>query len=516
MAAAPGHMREGKTQAYNREITVIAKGASLLFGGTIIGSGLKYLFEAMVARHLGPEMFGLFFLGLTVFTVLGAISTLGFHNGVLRYVALFRGIGDEARVKGTILLSIRIAVVAAAVISLLLLVFSRTISVRLFHEAGLTSVLRLFTLSLVFTVATEIMVFSIQAFQILKYRVLVRMIFEPGLRIVLVVLAFWIGWKLNGVLIAFLVSHIFGAWLALSYLKRVFPLVSDPVQPVYETRKILSFSWPLFFVGFLDQLLVQVSTLMLGHYRTSQEVGVYGAAQRTGFLIPIVLTSFNAIFAPIIADLYNRNEHRALENLFKVVTQWIFTISLPAFLVLAFQAEDILGLWGEQYRAGAVCLVIICCAQMVNCGVGSVGFVIMMTGRTVINLINNVLVFLMILVLNYLLIPRYGLLGAAASLAIALSLINLVRLVEVYLILRIHPYRAAYFKPILAGGLSLAASWAMGCLMKSASGSPLLRLVVQSSVIGLVYVIALLVLGINEEDKIVWRRVKEKILNKGT
>lgn len=508
-------MKDGKAPTYSREITVIAKGAGILFGGTIIGSCLKYLFEAMVARHLGPEMFGLFFLGLTVFTVLGAISTLGFHNGVLRYIALFRGIGDEARVKGTILLSIRIAVIAAAFISFLLWIFSRTISVHIFHKANLTSVLRFFTLGLAFTVATEIVVFSIQAFQVLKYRVLVRMIFEPGLRIILALFAFWLGWKLNGVLVAYLVSQIFGTYLAFSYLKKVFPLTNDQVHPVYETKKILSFSWPLFFVGFLDQLLVQVSTLMLGHYRTIQEVGIYGAAQRTGFLIPIVLTSFNAIFAPIIADLYNRKEYKTLENLFKIVTQWICTISFPVFLIIAFYAEDILRLWGEQYKTGAVCLIVICCAQMINCGVGSVGFVIMMTGRTIINLVNNLIVFLLILSLNYLLIPRYGLLGAAASLAVALSLVNIIRLVEVYLILKIHPYRAAYYKPILAGGSALATSWALGHLLKLMIGSPLLMLVVHSSAIGLAYVIALLVLGINEEDKVVWRKIKEKMLSRG-
>jgi O-antigen/teichoic acid export membrane protein len=140
-----------------------------------------------------------------------------------------------------------------------------------------------------------------------------------------------------------------------------------------------------------------------------------------------------------------------------------------------------------------------------------VGFVIMMTGRTVINLVNNVIVFIMIVVLNSLLIPKFGLLGAAASLAIALGLVNIIRLVEVYLILKIHPYRVAYYKPFLAGALAAAASWALKHFWGPGVGSPLPRLAAHSSIIALVYLLALLGFGINEEEKLIWRRVRGKL-----
>jgi len=508
-------MKDGDVQAYTRDITLIAKSAGIVFGGTMIGTGLKYLFEALVARHLGPELFGLFFLGLTVFSVLGTVSTLGLHNGVLRYVSLFRGVGDRARVKGTILLSLRVVFIVATVFSLLTIIFSRTIGSHLFHEEQLAPVLRIFSLGIVFSTLTEILVFSIQASQIVKYRVLVRMVFEPGSRLVFVIPVFLLGWKLLGVLAAFLLSLVLGTVLGFSYLKKVFPVIQDQTRPVYETKKILSFSWPLFFVGFLDLLIVQISTLMLGHFKTSQEVGIYGAAQRTAFLIPVVLTSFNAIFAPMIADYYHRKEQKMLERLFKIVTKWIFTISFPLFLILALFAEDILRVWGEQYKTGAVCLIIICCAQLINCAVGSVGFVIMMTGRTILNFINDFVVFLMILILNCLLIPRYGILGAAASLAIALSSVNIVRLIEVWLILKIHPYRKDYYKPLLAGGSAVVAAGALNrFLMPNLEGSwP--ALIVNAGLIMLAYGVVLLFFGLDEEEKIIWHRIRAKFFDRG-
>ena len=77
----------------------------LVFIGMLIGSGLKYNYELIVARNLGPELFGLFFLGVAVFRIAEIISTFGLHRGVVRYVALFHGEKDAHRVKGTILLA---------------------------------------------------------------------------------------------------------------------------------------------------------------------------------------------------------------------------------------------------------------------------------------------------------------------------------------------------------------------------------------------------------------------------
>jgi O-antigen/teichoic acid export membrane protein len=506
-------MNDRTASVYGREIATIAKGAGIVFVGTIIGYGLKYLFEVFVARQIGPELFGVFFLGFTIFSVSEKIATLGLPNGVLRFISLFRGANDPARVKGTIGLSIRAVLISATFICLLILVFSHPLAWHVFHKAELSLVLKFFAVGVVFSALTEILVSSTQAFQIMKYKVLVRMIFEPGFRIVMAIPLFFIGPKLPGVLTAFLMSLVIGTFFAFSFLKKVFPSIHDQVRPVYETKAILSFSWPLFFVGFLNLFIVQINTIMLGHFRTSREVGVYGAAQRTAFLIPIILDSFNAIFAPIIADLYHRQEMKTLEHLFKIVTKWIFSVSFPIFLVFILFGKNILSIWGEQYRTATVCLTLICCAQLINCAVGSVGYVIMMTGKTIINLINNLAIVLLIIVLNYLLIPRFGILGAAASLAIALSIINLVRLIEVYILLRIHPYRIDFYKPLLAGLSAVTASLILSHLFGPNIKNGLFALLGNSSAIALIYILVLLLFGLDPEEKIILNRMKTKFIN---
>jgi O-antigen/teichoic acid export membrane protein len=501
---------------FNIEISTIAKGAGIVYFGTFLGIGLKYVFELLVARNLGPRLFGIFFLGFSIFKILERISTVGLHNGVLRYVSIFRSIGDTARIKGTILLSLKIVMAFGLLIFILIALFSPQISTDVFDKPELSSILPLFAAVVVFSVITEIFVYSTLAFQITKYKVLVRMIFEPGARILLVLVTFLLGWKLLGAVYAFCISIIAGMGLAFLCLSRQFPAFNQSrLRPIYETKDILKFSWPLFFVGFFNIALVQINTLLLGYFRESAEIGIYGAAFRTAFLIPIGLESFNTIFAPIISDLYEKKELRKLESLFKIATKWIFTISLPLSLYLVFYAKPILQIWGKDYADGSICLVILAVGQLINCSVGSVGYMITMIGRSKINLANMSGILIMNIVLNLLLIPRYGIIGAAISVTASLALINIIRLVEVMIILKIHPYRWDFFKPLLAGGVTAFVAY----IIKSVDldfQNYLISLVSGLFVFLLVYAGSLLFLGIEKEDKYILEKVKKAIAGRKT
>jgi len=503
---------QNSTQIQSSEIFTIAKGAGIVFIGTIFGTLLKYLFELIVSRQLGPKLFGVFFLAFTIFKVLERLSIVGLHNGVLRYVALFQGEGDKERIKGTILLSIKIVLFVGIVVTIFLFIFSTNISIKIFQEINLISILKILSLGMIFTCVTEILVYSIQAFKIMKYKMLVRMIFEPGTRIFFVIIGFLFGWRLFGAAFAFLTSIVLGTFLAFYYLRKIFPQITKKkFQPIYETKRIIGFSWPLFFVGFLNLFLIQINILMLGHFKTSWEVGIFGAAQRTAFLIPIILESFSAIFAPMISDYYNRKEFKKLENLFKIVTKWIFTFSFPLFLLMIFFSKEILSIWGREYIGGTISLIVICCAQLINCSVGPVGYMIMMTGRTKINLLNTIIVFTTIIGLNILLIPKYGILGAALSLATAIGFINIIRVTEVYLILKIHPYRFDFLKPLLAGCSALGILFLINNFVKNTSNN-LSFLTTLFFIFICIYFLLLYLLKINKEDKLIFNYIKTKLL----
>jgi O-antigen/teichoic acid export membrane protein len=501
---------QDNTHDYIKDISDIAKGAGIVFLGTTLGTILKYIFELIVARNLGTNLFGLFFLGLAFLKVGEIISTLGLHRGVLRYIALFRGEGDIRRTKGTIILSLRIAIIVGIVICILIIFFSSFISENIFKKAELAPVLKMFSLIIPFTTLTTILVFSSQGFKIMKYRVYVREIFEPTIRIIGVVVIFLLGYRLFGTIFVFNISIVIGLFLAFFYLKKIFPeLIHKNTASTFETKKILGFSWPLLLADFFGLIVIWMNILMIGYFKDSHEVGVYSAAHRTALMVQVILLSFNAIFSPIIADLYNKKDTKKLERLFKIVTKWILSLSLPVCILSILLAPEILSLFGKDFIVGASCLIVLSLSQLVNSIFGSAGFLIMMAGKSRINLFNNMIAAILNICLNLYLIPRYGITGAAISLLITIAVTNALRFVEVFLLFKFHPFKSDFYKPLLAAGGSTILAY-LGKAYIFRMNEPILELLAVSAVFLIIYILISLALGIEEEDKIVLDKIKAK------
>src|SRR6185369_5196936 len=113
--------------------------------------------------------------------------------------------------------------------------------------------------------------------------------------------------------------------------------------------------------------------------------------------------------------------------------------------------EALLGIFGPAYRTGAAALTILAAGQLFNAATGPLGQVINMSGRPYLTLVNNAAVAALNIVLCLILIPRYGLTGAACSTTASLTLVNLVKLAQVRALFGINPFRAETVRAIVAG-----------------------------------------------------------------
>ncbi len=489
------------------EIIKIAKGATVLFWGTIFWSGASYGFNIYIARVLGVDSYGIYSLGLTIFNIFASFSLLGLDYGVMRYVALYHGEKDQKKVKGTILSALGIVSVIGFLIGFLIFIFSTNISSNIFHQQELGKVLKLFSIAIPFFGLTSIFLYASQGFQVMKYRVYVINIWEPLGKLCLTALFFLFGLRLIGAVFSHIIALFFSSILAFFFLKRLFPLSHRDIKPVFETKRLISFSLPLLLSGLFQIGIKRADTLLLGYFKSSQDIGIYNAAFQSAILARIFLSSFNLIFSPIISDLYNRKEVEKLRNLFKVVTKWIFTFNLPLFFLTVFFAEDILSFFGEKFPAGATCLIILAFGQFINSSTGPVGYMIMMSGRTVLTFINTLLLFSSELILCFLLIPKYGILGAAVAIAVSISLVNIIRLLEVYLFLKMHPYKLYFFKPLIAGGISLVSLYFFAPFVSGIS-IQFIYVIAGALFFLIIYVACISLLGIDDEDRLILNKIK--------
>jgi len=494
----------------SKELTKqVAKGGGITLFGRVGGKVIKFVFQIFLTRILGASAYGLYSLGYTVLGMSNRFSQLGLNNGVVRFGSMYRGEEDEARLKGTLLISLTLSFLAGIVIAVLLFLFARPISITVFNFPELVPVLRLFSISLPFYTLMFISAHSARIFRKMQYDVGVRLILHPLALIFFSGIAFLLGYQLSGVIYGFLSSSVLSAAVGFYLVVRLFPELTSGLEPEFEFRRILSFSFTVLLTGLSGLLIMRVDRIMLGILSTAKNVGIYNAASVMAGQMTIFLGSMNAIFSPIISDLHNKENIAELEQLFKIVTKWIFTLTFPIFLTFLLFSRPIMGLFGPEFRVGWVVLQGLVFAQLINASVGSSGFMLNMTGHQKIELGNNLVLGMLNVSLNYLLIPRFGIIGAAIATGSALALVNLARLVEVGYHLHFHPYKLSFWKPLFAG---VSASLII-VLLQNKFGLSGLRWIPGAVLVIIIYIFLLIMLGLDEEDELVIGVIKRKLSN---
>ena len=497
----------GEASSVDRLTKQIAKGGGIAFAGQIAGRFFTLLLQILLTRVLGTVSYGLYALGFTVLGITQTISLFGLQNGVVRFGAMYRGEGDRARLKGTLLLALGMSFGLALVVAIALYFLAGVIAKGVFHEPSLASPLRAFAFALPFYTFVTISAFSARAFRRIDYDVAVSQFFRPLATLIAVGGSFLLGFRLMGAVYGFLFSTVIAAGLGLYLLYRLFPDIASGVRARWEPKTLLLYSGTVLLAGMSGLLLKRTDRIMLGILSSAKSVGIYSAAANLAIQAALFLTSFNAIFSPIISDLFHRGRMRELEALFKTTTKWIFTLTLPVVLILVLFARPIMRVFGPGFSSGATVLITLAIAQVVNASVGSVGFVLTMTGRHKIALINSLALGGLNVLLNLLLIPPYGVLGAAIATGISIALINVTKLIEVYWLYKLHPYKASYWKPMVAGAVAVAFCFGLRKFVEFTGWLQVGEVVL----FGAVYGAAILILGLEVEDRIIVGAIKRRL-----
>ena len=213
----------------------------------------------------------------------------------------------------------------------------------------------------------------------------------------------------------------------------------------------------LAFLGMsaLEFLVTQADKILLGLYLNARVVGIYVLASTLSSFIPMILQSVNQIFAPVIADLHAQGRRDVLQKLFQTLTKWVLGLTFPLACVMIVFASRLMRIFGPDFESGWPVLVIGAVGQLVNCGVGSVGFLLLMSGNQKRLIKVQFAMTVVSVVTNLSLIPTLGLVGAALASAGVNVGGNLWNLYEVRKALGISPYNRSYFALLIPGGSAL-------------------------------------------------------------
>jgi len=492
--------------ATERLIKNVAKGGMIVFVGSIFGKLLTVLLHIVLSRGLGVADYGLYALAMSIFIIVGKISLLGLPMGVLRFCAYQKGEGDIEKVKGTIFASFSIVIAVSIIISAIFFLFFYFLTVNVLHKANLSPILKIFLLALPFYNIMVMSYFAIRAFKKMNYYVCFRDILKPLLNIIIVLIAFLLGYRLGGAAYSFLTAIILSAIISISALRYIIPELISSIKPVYEVRRLLRFSMPILLIGLSFMLLNQISRIIIGYFEFSDKAGIYNVAATITALIVIFLNCIDAIFAPLISDLYKKREIKRIDTLFKTSTRWVFSLSLPITILYILFSKEIMSLFGADFVNGYIVLIILAAAYLFNAITGSVAFLLQMSGKQDIELFNSIGIVTLCIILNIFFVKSYGILGAAIATGASIALINLVRLIEVKKILNIQPYDRKYLKSLLSAALMVVVYFAIAKIFPIYW--PIKIVILLTS-----YFCILLALRLEEEDRIVLGAIGKKLFS---
>ena len=213
-------------------------------------------------------------------------------------------------------------------------------------------------------------------------------------------------------------------------------------------------------------------------------------------LLVIFLNCIDVVFAPYISELHTTKKFFQMKLVFRATTRWVFILTVPLFLICVLFSKNIMSIFGHEYIPGSYVLTILAAGYTMNSITGSVAYILQMSGKQDIELFNMIIAVFVNLLMNYFLIPLYGIVGAALATGCSIALLNITRLLEVYYFFRMQPYDIKYVKPSLA---ALGAT----AIIYLISGVPVFKnifWIIKVIIFSLSYVFILVCLRLEQED----------------
>ena len=437
------------SEIVNQSLQKIAKGTGIVFTGTIIGLIIGFVGRVILIRYITQTEYGIYCLALVIISIFVTISTLGLSEGSTRYIAYFRGKKEEGKVRGIITSSIKIAFIASISLAVISFFISDFISTSVFHTPALSTPLKIFSIAIPFTVLINVFIAIFRGFDRVDAKVYFQDILRPVLYLLFLIAVVLFGLSFLGVIFAYLVSIAITCIAFVIYMLKKSPLSirsgSSVTNPM--TKELLFFSVPLLAVSMLIMVMSWTDTLMLGYFKTPDVVGVYNAAQPLAHLLSMTLSSMSFIYIPIISQLYSKNLIAELKRSYIILTKWIFLVTLPIFFVLFLFPDVVLNLlFGSRYIGAAVALQILAFGYFLNICLGFTYNTLLVLGKTKFLMWTLVISAIINIILNMVLIPPMGIIGAAIASAFSLIVTKILSLIKLYRFFEVHPFTKNYLK----------------------------------------------------------------------
>jgi O-antigen/teichoic acid export membrane protein len=431
----------------------VAKGTLIILIGLLMSFILGIIGRVVVVRYWTQEDYGIFSLSIIFLNLALIVSSVGLSQGAIRNIAYSRSKNEKEKIKDFVSSSIWISVLVSIVLCAIIFFSSDIISEKFFHEPGLSTPLKIFAIVLPFYSLIDILVSLFRGFDNIKPTVyfqyiLISLLFPSFLLVII-----FFNSSFVYIFYAYAASTILTCFFLIIYSIRFtksLSILSTKSITSPATRELMFFSLPLLGAGLLNFFIFWTDTLMLGNLKTFTDVGLYNAAQPLSQFVCYPSFALILIYIPIFSGLYAKGMFSEIRRNFLILTKWLCSLTFPLFIILFLFAEPLLELFfGSTYIPSANALRILSLGYIIFNFFGPNRPTLIVTGNTRFVMFSSLIAVILNIGLDLILIPQFGIVGAATASAISLVSISLVMGYKLYLINGTHPLSKNLIKPVI-------------------------------------------------------------------
>ena len=502
----------------SKELSLLAKASMIVFIGIFLSKILTYAYKIIIARYYGPEVYGLFSLSLMVFGLFVAFASLGFADGLLRFIPLYRAKKDSKRISFLIKISRKVLLFSGIIAGVALFLASEFIAINIFGEPSLIIFLKLFALLVPIQIFSNVYLSIIKAHERITAFSFAYNVFQNLMKLVaILILILFVSKATYSVALSYLLGTV--SVLIFSYLfcKIKLPLLvlGKPLSKEAERQTLqsfLSYSWPLVLSGIIGSVLYWVDTFAIGFFEDAYLVGVYNAAIPIAALIVFSGELFMNLFFPMVTRELAQKNITIAKELSKQVSKWIMIINLPFLvLVLLFPGFFINLIWGAEYLLAKNALRFLAVGMFASSFAAVSSSLLSSKGKSKILLLDLIGVSILNLILNFILVPKYGIDGAAVATMTSLIIWSILIISQAFIYTSILPIRRKMF----GVGVSLFISAILLTYLRSQVGVSTITILLLGSLFLLTYLLLIfLTRSFDENDWKILKAILKKIRRK--
>ena len=437
-----------------QHVRKIARSGSLNVLGAGVGALAGFGLTLALTNGLSQGAAGTVFATTSLFLIVTAIVQLGTESGMARWlpVKLATGRTDQlgavlrAGLVPTVLLSVTVAGVLA--------VFAPRVAGLLVDDSvdTVTAQLRILAAFLPLAASLNVVLASTRGLRTVRPTVLVESVGRSILQLVAVAAVAALGGTADLVVLAWAGPYLFAllaavVWLMLLLrrLKRRTDAGTEPSEVWRRPRRKVArqfwaYTGPRAVATIAQTVLKRSDIVLVAALRSPAEAAVYAAASRFVTLGQVGVQALQQALGPQLSAMFARGEKDEVQEVYQLTTAWSIMMAWPIYITCAVLAPVVLLLFGDGYTEGAPVVVLLAAAMLVSVASGSVDTVVLMSGRSWLSLANTLVALVVNVALNLLLIPGYGIVGAAIAWAVAIVVRNALPLVQIRRELGMSPF----------------------------------------------------------------------------